>query len=120
SPTVGHPVVWCRAGWGKNGALLKIDAVVGRVSQVVQALPDQGQAALIAPSKLAVVSGHRMGVVDLETRKGAWLILPGAGGSTDSDEGIGAEDLEPVQGGVATLANAHDGQEATLTVYAAP
>jgi hypothetical protein len=61
-----------------------------------------------------------MGVVDLETRKGAWLILPDAGGATDSDDSLSGPDLDPVQGGVATLANARDGQEATLTVYAAP
>ncbi len=63
-----------------------------------------------------------MGVVDLDTRRGTWLILPAAGGSTAeaSDEGPSRADAEPVQGGLATIVDAGEGQDATLTVYALP
>ena len=127
-PTVGHPVLWCPAGWGDNRALLKIDAVAGRVTRVAGGLPKGGSAAFIARSKLAVVSygrsgvADRLGVVDLETRRGTWLTLPvgtePAAGT--SDEGASRSRAEPVRGGLATIASAGEGEDATLTVYAQP
>ena len=82
APRIGHPVFWCTVGWGENRALLKVDGAAGRVSRVADALPKWGSAAMLAPSKLAVVSygqcgvADRLGVVDLETRHGTWLTLP--------------------------------------------
>ncbi len=127
APRVGHPVFWCSVGWGENRALLKVDGAAGRVSRIVGALPKWGSAAMLAPSKLVVVSygqaglTDRLGVLDLETRRGTWLTLPAgdsAGGT--SDNGTSLARAEPVQGGLATVVNAGEGRDATLTVYAMP
>jgi tetratricopeptide (TPR) repeat protein len=127
-PSVGHPVLWCPAGWGDNRALLKIDAVAGRVTRVGGALPKWGSAAFIARSRLAVVSygrsgvADRLGVVDLETRRGTWLTLPvGTEPAVGSaDEGASRSRAGPVRGGLATITSAGEGEDATLTVYAQP
>jgi tetratricopeptide (TPR) repeat protein len=126
-PTVGLPVLWCPVGWGDNRALLKIDGAAGRVSRIAGALPKWGRAAMIAPSKLVVVSygqsgaTDRLGVLDLDTRRGTWLTLPAgdsAGGT--SENGTSLARAEPVQGGLATVVNEGEGRDATLTVYAVP
>ena len=126
--TAGRPLLWCTVGWGEKQALLKIDAVAGRVSRVADALPKSASVELIAPSKLAVVSYSErgiadwLGVLDLETRQGIWLALPTAGSSTvgASDEGASPARVVPVQGGLATYVDAGEGHDATLTVYALP
>ena len=104
--------------------------MAGRLTRVAGALPKWGSAAFIARSKLAVVSygrsgvADRLGIVDLETRRGAWMTLPAgiepAVGS--SVEGASRLRVEPVQGGLATIANVGEGEgeDATLTVYAPP
>ena len=82
---------------------------------------------MLAPSKLVVVSygqagvTDRLGVLDLETRRGTWLTLPAgeAAGGT-SENGTSRARAEPVQGGLATVVNAGEGRDATLTVYAVP
>jgi hypothetical protein len=127
APRVGHPVFWCPVGWGENRALLKVDGAAGRVSRIAGALPKWGSAAMIAPSKLVVVSHgqsgvtDRLGVLDLETRHGTWLTLPAseAAGGT-SENGTSLARAEPVQGGLATVVNAGEGRDVTLTVYASP
>ena len=127
APTVGHPVFWCHAGWGENRTLLKVDGAAGRVSRVADALPKWGDVAMLSPSKLAVLShdkfgvSDRLGVLDLESRRGTWLTLP-AGDSAGgiSEKGVSRARAEPVQGGLATVVNPRDGQDATLTVYAVP
>jgi tetratricopeptide (TPR) repeat protein len=126
--TVGRPLLWCTVGWGENRALLKIDAAAGRVSRIADALPKWGTAELIAPQRLAVVSygqrglADRLGVVDLETRRGTWLELPTAGSATveASNEGARSGRVELVRDGLATFVDAGEGQDATLTVYATP
>jgi hypothetical protein len=119
APTGGRPVLWCVAGWGDGRTLLKVDPVAGRVSRIVDALPKSRRAAMIAPSKLAVVSGHRMGIVDLETHRGTWLILPEDSGEI-SEGGTYRSRAEPVEGGLATMTEAGEGKDATLTVYGPP
>jgi hypothetical protein len=128
APKIGHPVFWCKGGWGDGRALLKVDGVAGRVSRIAEALPKWGGAAMLAPSKLAVVSynrvgvADRLGVVDLETRHGTWLTLPAASDSQSgtSEKSASRARTAPVQGGLATVSNPGEGQEATLTVYAVP
>ena len=103
--------------------MLKVDGTAGRVSRVADALPEWGSAAMLAPSKLVVVSNgrggvtDRIGIVDLETRRGTWLTLLGAG---DSAAGTSDSRAEPVEGGLATVVNPGEGREATLTVYLTP
>ena len=129
-PTVGHPVLWCPVGWGENRTLLKVDAAAGRVSRVADALPKWGSAAMIAPSKLAVVSYNQLWRALIgsasstsEARRGTWLMLPPAGHSTadSSKEGGPRSRAEPVQGGLATIVVSGRGaRTTTLTVYAVP
>jgi hypothetical protein len=115
---IGHPSLWCPVGWDQDHTLLKVDAAAGRVSQVAGAMPPRSTATLLGPSKLAVLADdHRVGVVDLDARRGVWLTLPPAVASTGQSpsRGVGLAD-----GALAMVTSAREGQVATLTVFTLP
>jgi hypothetical protein len=91
--------------------ILKIDPVAGNMVRLGEALPSHAQIARVGPSKLAVISGGDLGVIDLDTRRGAWLTLP-ATANRDWPQLVG--------GGVGTFVRSGRGKDATLTVYALP
>ena len=114
-PAFGHPALWCAIGWTSDRALLEIDPVGGRVARVDGALPPTAQAALLGPSKLAVLTDDWLGVVDLDARRGSWLTLPREEASARAHR----FQTELTPGGLGIVRRPNR-EEATLTVYASP
>jgi hypothetical protein len=113
---IGHPVLWCHIGWTSDRALLKIDPVAGHVGRIDGALTPQAHAALLGPSTLAVLTrDSRLGVVDLATRRGAWLTLPPDRAPDQSHRFL----IVLAEGGLGVVTETPD-KEATLTTYAMP
>jgi hypothetical protein len=105
----------CHIGWTSDRALLKIDPEHGHVGRLEGALPPMASAALLGPSKLAVLThDNRLGVVELATRRGAWLTLP-------ENRAPDTSRFRTVltEGGLGVVTETAP-NEATLTIYATP
>jgi hypothetical protein len=110
---LGRSVIWCVTEGESARYLLKIDPVAGRLTRTADPIPQDARISSLGSSRFSLTSNGRLGVVDLATGRGDWLILsPSA-----SPDG---HTPQLANGALATFSRPARNEDATLTVYALP
>jgi hypothetical protein len=105
-PPIGTPLLWCVT----SGVpiLLRIDATAARLERIPGEIPPSWKPTMLGPSRIAMLSGEELDVLDMNERRGVRLTLP---------ESSGSRSRELAPGGLATLTRTGRGPEGTFTVY---
>ncbi|HXU65522.1 MAG TPA: site-2 protease family protein [Polyangia bacterium] len=103
---LGRPELWAFSQSGPARTLLKVDPVRRTVRRVPGSVPGFSLPVMLGPGRLAFADHDRLGVIDLDARRGTWLT-------------IDRHAMELAQGGLVGISY-DESSKTRLTVYAAP